>query len=109
MAVTNGGPTPEKIDAAEAALHRQRRVELVFVIMTGIGMLATVAITAWSAQRIQSCTTPEGSCWKKNTLRARENTSKFLQDLDKEHDVLKCLLLIPPLERVEQDVIDCGG
>lgn len=92
-------PSPERPDeviAATDALRRLRHVELALVLFVALGVLAAAVFSGWSAWQIRSCTIPTGSCYKTTVLRARAANRSLLQELDRQHQVIECLLLIPP-------------
>lgn len=103
--VTTDAP---EVTAAADALRRVRHAELILVLFVALGVLAAAAFSGWSAWQIRSCTTPTGSCYRTTVLRARAANRVLLQDLDRQHKVIQCLLLVPPPPtRSETDLTGC--
>lgn len=99
----------EKVDEAVVALSRQRRVELILVIVATVAAVMASLFSGWGVFQVRSCTDPKGKCYRENTLRARNTTRQFLEELDRQHKVIQCLLLVLPSERAEEDQKECDA
>jgi hypothetical protein len=104
----------QKVDEAVVALNRMRRVEMVLVTVGALGMVATGVFAGWAAWEthntsatIKSCTTPEGKCYQDTTVRARANTRNQQEELNRQHRVIQCVLLIAPVDRDIGDLATC--
>lgn len=104
----NGYMAPaEKVDEAVRSLTLVRRIELILVMAATVAGILAAGFAAYSAAQVRSCTTPSGKCYRDNTVRARQGTRQFLEDLDRQHKVIQCLLLVLPSERAEEDQRAC--
>lgn len=97
----------EKVNDAVRSLALLRRIELVLVIMATVAGVLAAGFAAYSAAQVRSCTTPQGKCYRENTVRARQGTREFLQKLDTDHAEIKCLLLVYPADRDAEDQKHC--
>lgn len=111
----NGHPVEiEKIDQAEAALTRLRLIEIALLIIGAAAFVATAVFLGWAvveirgvASQIRSCTTPEGACYQETTVRARTASRGQQEELNRQHRVIECVLLIAPADRDIGDLQIC--
>lgn len=101
------GNVEKKLAKVDRATSRMREFELILVIIAATAGVVASGFSAWSAWQIWSCTTPTGKCYKDNTIRARETTRNFLEDLKTQHGEIKCVLRIPPSDRTEKSIEEC--
>lgn len=102
----NGEANETKAEVLRLTAQAYRRI-IVLLCVALAGSTAAAGFAGWSAFQVRSCTVPGGTCYRNNTVRARESITFLQEKADREHQVIKCMLLIRPSDRAIEDQRVC--
>lgn len=102
----NGEANETKAEVLRLTAQAYRRIILLLCVALA-GSTAAAGFAGWSAFQVRSCTVPGGRCYKQNTVRARQSIQYLQEKADREHQIIKCVLLVQPTVRALEDQSAC--